>query len=99
MLFNLTTHQLFKSQDHSQAILCYKGCGIEFGNSELGANETFDGNNKCYSYANFPGYRIEIDSKKINKLTNLKCIAGILNKWKSDFTISELEVWEVIFSE
>ena len=35
MLFNLTTHQLFKSQDHSKAIGCYKGWGPTFGNAEL----------------------------------------------------------------
>jgi hypothetical protein len=77
MLFNLTTHQLFKSQNHSQAILCYKGSGLEFGNSELGAKEPFFEKNNSYSYANVPGYRIEIDSEKINKLTNIKCVAGV----------------------
>ena len=58
MLFNLTTHQLFKSQDHSQAIKCYKGWGPTFGDAELVAREPFNGDNKCYSYANQPGYRI-----------------------------------------
>ena len=58
MLFNLTTHQLFKSQDHSKAIGCGKYWGPHFGNGELAADEPFNGDNKCYSYVNRPGYRI-----------------------------------------
>ena len=58
MLFNLTTHQLFKSRDHSKAIYCYKGYGPIFGNGELGANDPFNGDNKCYSFTNQDGYRI-----------------------------------------
>ena len=58
MLFNLTTHQLFKSQDHSKAIKCNKGWGPIFGNGELAANGPFNGDNKCYSYPNIDGYQI-----------------------------------------
>jgi hypothetical protein len=66
MLFNLTTHQLFKSQDHSKAIYCGKGYGPRFGDSlfrdslfgELAANEPFNGDNKCWSFSNSKGYRI-----------------------------------------
>ena len=58
MLFNLTTHQLFKSQDRSKAIESGKYCGPMFGNAELGANEPFNGNDYCYSYANMDGYQI-----------------------------------------
>jgi hypothetical protein len=40
---------------------------------------------------------MEMDSNNVNKLTNLKCewVFG----WRSNFTIIELEVWEVIFLE
>ena len=48
MLFNLTSQQFFKSQNHSVAIKCYKGYGPYFGNGELYASEPFNGNNKCY---------------------------------------------------
>jgi hypothetical protein len=58
MLFNLTTHQLFKSQDHSKAIYCGKGFGPTFGDGELEATEPFNGNNRCYSRTNNAGYRI-----------------------------------------
>jgi hypothetical protein len=58
MLFNLTTHQLFKSQHHSKAIKCYKYWGPIFGDEDLGAMEPFNGNNKCWSIVNEPGYRI-----------------------------------------
>jgi hypothetical protein len=36
-----------------------------------------------------------MDSNNVSKLTNLKC--GGFGGWISSFTISELEVWEVIF--
>ena len=58
MLFNLTTHQLFKSQDHSQAIYFYKGWGPRFGDAELEAYEPFNGHENCLSYVNEPGYQI-----------------------------------------
>ena len=58
MLFNLTTHQLFKSQDHSKAIECYKGYGPKFGDVELGAKEPFNLDDNCYSCVNNAGYRI-----------------------------------------
>jgi hypothetical protein len=90
----MTTQQLFKSQDHSVAFRCAKGYGPVFGNGELYAYEPFNGNNKCYSCANRDGYRIEMDSEWVNKLTNLKCGHGYF----CPFTISELEIWEVTFS-
>ena len=64
MLFNLTTHQLFKSQDHSKAITCKNTWGPIFGaktlsgNAELGATEPFNRDKNCYSYPNKPGYQI-----------------------------------------
>jgi hypothetical protein len=93
MLFNLTTRKLFKCIKHDIAIGCGKDLGPYFGNRELTADEPFNGNNNCCSWVNYPGYKIEEDSQDINMLTNLKC-GGF-----SYFTISELEVWEVIFEK
>jgi hypothetical protein len=59
-------------------------CDEETG-GELWANEPFNGNGKCGSYANLSGYKIFIEGGK-NMLTN---------KEDERFTISELEVWEV----
>jgi hypothetical protein len=59
-----------------------------FGNKddELSAWEPFNGDGKCYSGANKPGYKIVIEGGK-NMLTN---------KEDGYFTISELEVWEAV---
>jgi hypothetical protein len=96
MLFNLTTRQLFKSQDRYKAISYDNRCGPEFGSAELTATEPFNGNNKCWAHINGAGYKIEMDSEKISKLTNLKF--KYIGVYTSNFTITELEVWEVIFS-
>ena len=72
MLFNLTTNKVFKCQDHSMAIECYKGYGPVFGNGELGTVQPFNGNNQCWSYAEHSGYRIGIDGENKSDLTNLK---------------------------
>lgn len=53
------------------------------------ANEPFNGDGNCSSYANMPGFNISRESGK-NMLTN---------KADGMFTITELEVWEVKFLE
>ena len=45
MLFNLTTRNAFKLQDHTKGITCGKGRGPRFGIGELYAAEPFNGNN------------------------------------------------------
>ncbi len=66
---------------------CFHGGGY----SELGAwDEPFNGDRKCWSHANGPGYRIPVDDAGTNMLTNNK---------DYKFTITELEVWEVIYLE
>jgi hypothetical protein len=75
-----------------------------FGDSELGAREPFNHYDNCYSFANNNGYRIKMNYSKKNKLTNLKCDPLDSDdddpEWySSNFTISELEVWEVIFEK
>jgi hypothetical protein len=95
MLFNLTTRCTFKSLDHDAAIYCEKGYGPCFGSGELGiSNQPFNGDNYCISNVILPGYHIGEDSEGRNMLTNLKC-----DQLTSFFTISELEVWEIIFEK
>ncbi len=51
------------------------------------ANEPFNGENKCYSWANNPGYKIGKETDGVtNKLTRKK---------DGEFTITELEVWSL----
>ena len=57
---------------------------------ELSAFEPFNGDGKCYSCANDPGYRIPVDDAGTNMLTNNKDLK---------FTITELEVWQVTYLE
>ena len=60
---------------------CFSGEGA----SDLSAMyEPFNGDGKCYSFANKPGYRIPVDGAGTNMLTNNK---------DGRFTITELEVW------
>ena len=98
MLFNLTTHASFPCKDPSRAIYCYKDRGPYFGSWELiAANEPFNEENKCTSYTNDVAYNIPRNSEGINMLTNMKNDA--FNEKICKFTISELEVWGVSFSD
>jgi hypothetical protein len=71
------------------AILCDKGYGPCFGWGELRVYVPFNQHNACYSYANFEGYKIPVNSEGINMLTNKECD----DDGYCDFTISSLEVW------
>jgi hypothetical protein len=88
-LFNLSSSRQFTNTGKG-GIICGSGWGPRFesddDNSELFAFEPFNGDGKCYSWANKPGYKIVIEGGK-NMLTN---------KEDGDFTISEIEVWEVV---
>jgi hypothetical protein len=78
----LTVTQIYCNSDYGP---CFDGGG----ESDLSAfYEPFNGDRNCRSYANKPGYRIPVDEDGRNMLTN---------KEDSSFTISELEVWEVVF--
>jgi hypothetical protein len=99
VLFNLTTRIAFKVRDHFQAIRCEKYCGPHFGDGELCADEPYNGNNSGKSFVNEACYSITMDSESKNNLTNLKCVKGKLGMYFSEFTISELEVWEVIYDK
>ena len=61
---------------------CFDG---RLGRELSACNEPFNGNEKCRSRANHTGYGIPKEGGK-NMLTNKEGI---------DFTITELEVWEV----
>ncbi len=98
MLINLTTRNAFKVIDHTKAIICGKGWGPRFGDAEFQAFEPFNGNDNCWSYVNNAGYHITMDSESKSNLTNLKCKIT-LGDYFSSFTISELEVWEIILEK
>jgi hypothetical protein len=88
-LFNLSSSHQFTNTVKG-GIFCYSDSGPNFNNGESGelvAWEPFNGDGKCASRANLPGYNIVIEGEK-NMLTN---------KENGDFTITELEVWKVTF--
>ena len=89
-LFNLTSSRLFKGS-HNAGILCATYRGPKFtstsNDDELCAWDEPFNDNKCSSYANKPGYSIGVDAAGKNTLTNSE---------NGDFTISELEVWEIV---
>jgi hypothetical protein len=99
MLFNLTTHASFPCKDPSKAIYCSKDRGPHFGYAELSAiDEPFNKENACYSWTNDSVYSIPENSEGINMLTNMKNNSEFFDNLCM-FTISELEVWGVSFSE
>jgi hypothetical protein len=66
---------------------CFDG-GIA---SDLSAlDNPFNSDGHWYSWANKPRYRISVDGAGTNMLTNNK---------DNNFTITELEVWEVTYLE
>jgi hypothetical protein len=90
MLFNLSQQRHFPhSSEAGYAIGCISNRGPAFsggGSYELGArDEPFNGENNCRSFANSNGYLIPLKDGK-NMLTD---------KSDGEFTITELEVWEV----
>ena len=88
-LFNLSSSRQFTNTDEG-GIYCRRSDGPNFGNKnyyELAAFEPFNGEFKCGSWVNNDGYNIEDDECGKNMMTNER---------DGSFTISELEVWEVI---
>ena len=78
-----------------KAILCHKSYGICFGNALCAYEEPYNGINACWSNPNQSSYeRIGVASGGASDLTQTT-----KDEYKSyyDFTISELEVWEVAF--
>ena len=91
ILFNLNHQRSFKNKGTGKEIFNGSDFGPVFrGNagigSDLGAiNEPFNGNGRCYSWVNKPGYGITAEGGK-NMLTNQE---------DGPFTITELEVWKI----
>jgi hypothetical protein len=89
-LFNLSSSRIFKGSNKA-GIVCYTNYGPVFiadGNyGELGVGEPFNGDYKCWSNANLPGFGIGVDVDGNNLLTNKKGY---------NFTITEIEVWQII---
>jgi hypothetical protein len=93
MLFNLSKQSHFPNKRTGKEINCYSNYGPCFKGgieSELSAYEPFNGDSKCYSNAKKPGYDIPVDDAGTNMLTY---------KMSNNFTITELEVWEVKYLE
>ena len=77
------------------AIKCRKDWGPYFGNGELSVLlEPFNEPNACWSWANFNGYKIPVNSEGINMLTIKKSVKDG-SFVESRFTIREIEVWGV----
>ncbi len=91
VVFNLTTRKYFPVKQQSNAIRCKDSLGPCFGYGELATEEPFNGNENCLSRINQDAYGIPKDSNKMNQLTNTN------TKGLSEFTISEIEVWQVKF--
>jgi hypothetical protein len=94
MLFNLSKQSHFPNKRTGEEIFCFSDRGPNFsrgGWSDLSAFfEPFNGENKCYSYAKQPAYGIPVNWWGTNMLTNKK---------DGEFTITELEVWQVTYEE
>ena len=94
MLFNLSKQSHFPNKRTGKEICCASNYGPCFrggDGSELSAwSEPFNGDNKCRSNAKHPGYDIPVDGTGTNMLTYKK---------GNEFTITELEVWEVKYLE
>ena len=90
MLFNLSCCRHFPNKQTGKEICCGSNYGPYFrgGNGcELSAfDEPFNGDGNCFSFANKSGYGIPVDAEGNNMLTKNK---------DDNFTISELEVWEI----
>jgi hypothetical protein len=108
ILFNLSKHRSFPCYNHSYAISCGK-FGPVFGFDDLTVGSPFNAPNACSSktlhvgfFANYivAGYGITENSEGINELTNKKSIKSKNGKvGRSEFTITEIEVWGVTFKE
>ncbi len=90
ILFNLTKKRLFPCKNHVRAIVCDRDFGPNFGWGELEAlKDPFDSNSAFKSCANRDNYKIPLDKKGTNQLTDLK--------QDSSFTVSEVEIWGITF--
>jgi hypothetical protein len=86
-LFNLTQQQHFPVLYHTHAVRCGRNKGPSFGDIELVAwHQPFNKDYACNSFVRRSGYTIPEISEDVNDLTQW---------YRADFTIDELEVWQV----
>ena len=85
MLFNLSKERHFPNRGIGGEIRCGSAYGPHYGWLDLVAYEPYNGDRKCASYAGQNNYGITFENRK-NMLTNT---------YDGNFTITELEVWEV----
>ena len=87
MVFNLSCERHFQNKGTGCEINCRNDLGPNFGSELTALYEPFNGDGKCSSDANKSSYGIPKEGDK-NMLTNQE---------DGRFTITELEVWEVIY--
>ncbi len=91
MLLNLSSKLSFPCIKKEWGLKCNKDWGPSFGNLELYIDSPLNGEENCWSHANYPAYKIPIVNEDINQLTNEICNIS----W-SRSTLREMEVWEII---
>jgi hypothetical protein len=88
-LFSLTQQRHYPVQDHTDAVGCERTCGPFFGVWELVAGwQPFNREDGCRSVTGRSGYKIPLTTEGVNELTQTVNV-------DDDFTIDELEVWQV----
>ena len=91
-LFNLTCNRHFPSRKTGNDINCLRDTGPCFNGGSEGeldvVDSPFNGDGKCFSSVNNPGFEIPQDGNGLNMLTNQQ---------DGNFTITEIEVWEVTY--
>ena len=92
MLFNLSCKSCFPCKKSGKDKCCSSDHEPSFGVLEDGElvsfKSPFNGYGNCKSTANSPGYGIPVDALGTNMLTK---------EMDGQFTISELEIWEVFY--
>ena len=96
MLFNLTNQTAFKVIKTDEAIRCGKDIGPMFIGALWTNGEPFNGDNKCVSFFVGPYYESHVDADGFDRLIHRQ--SEYPEKWGTDFSITELEVWAVKFS-
>ncbi len=89
-LFSVTEKKWLNCKCKALAIANDENTGPNFGTYELMTEEPFNGPSKCISIKNETVYNIPSDKLGRNILTHSR---------KDNFTITELEVWEVEFAD
>ncbi len=92
MLLNLSSKLSFPCKNENGGLKCNKKWGPTFGAFDLQIKLPLNRYAECKSFANSPVYKIPKVNGDINQLTNEKCDKN----GRSDSTLWEIEVWEII---